>query len=132
MLRAALRRIAAIVAVVAGGTAAVSAALGALAGRSVLHSVAVGYYVVAAAVLIGSFVLGSRGPIRRDARDDDDSAVIPPSMFTWRRGPSPRRSMRKATPEERREAKLTSLGLFALALLLILIGAAVDPTHRTF
>jgi hypothetical protein len=116
-----------------GGTAAVSAGLGALAGRSVLHSLAVGYYVVGAAVLVGCFVLGSRGPLRRDVRDDEENPpVMVGSVFSSYRLPYRRRSARKATPEERREAKLASLGLFALAVLLIMIGAAVDPAHRAF
>ena len=46
--RAALPRIFALLAVVLGGTAAVSATVGALAGRSIMHALATGYYVVGA------------------------------------------------------------------------------------
>jgi hypothetical protein len=133
VLRAALRRIAAILAVMVGGTAAVSAALGALAGKSILHSLAVGYYVAAAAVLIGCFVTGARGPLRRDSRDDGaEVPAVPPSMFSSNRSPLRRRNMRKATPEERRESRLISLGLFALGLVLILIGSVLDPSRHAF
>jgi len=132
VLQGALRRIAAIVAVLVGGTAAISAALGALAGRSILHSLATGYYLVGAAVLLGCFVIGVRGPLRRDSGDDGEVPAIPPSLFSSQRLPSRRRKTRRATLEERRESRLTSLGLFALALLLIVIGSIVDPTHRAF
>jgi len=136
VLRAAFRRIAAIVAVTLGGTAAVSASLGALSGRSVLHALAVGYYVVGTAVLIGCFVIGARGPLRRAQGDDgEEPGMIPPSMFGGLFGSGSarrRRGRRKATPEERRGATLTSLGLFALGLLLILIGAVADPSRRAF
>lgn len=133
MLRAAVRRIAIIVAAVLGGTAAISVTLGALAGGNLAHSIAVGYYLVAAVTLLGCFVLGARGPLRRDTGDDDtEPLVVPPTIFSAGRGPLRRRKMRKATPEERRESRLTSLGLFALGLALVLIGSAVDPTRRGF
>jgi hypothetical protein len=43
-----------------------------------------------------------------------------------------RRQLRKTTPEERRESKRESLGLFVLGLLLVLLGAAFDPTRHAF
>jgi len=136
MLRAAFRRIAVIVAVALGGTAAISAALGALSRSSVLHALAVGYYVVGVALLIGCFVVGVRGPWRRTSSgDDEEPLAMPPSMMGALFGsgtPRRRRSMRKVTPEERREARLTSVGLFALALLLVVVGAAIDPSRRAF
>ncbi len=121
MLRGALRRIAAIVAVVVGGTAAISAALGALAGRSILHSLAIGFYLAGAGFLFGSLALGSRGPMRVDRSVEGDLPLR-----------ERRRSVRKATPEERREGRRASLGLFAFGLLLVLVGAALDPTRRLF
>jgi hypothetical protein len=122
VLRAAFRRLILLLAVVVGGTAAVSAALGALAGASVSRSLATGYYVIGAAVLVGSLVLGMRGPWRADGAEDDAAPLRS-------RG---RRRMRKATAEERSEAKRSSLGLFALGVALLLLGAAVDPSRRAF
>jgi len=58
--------------------------------------------------------------------------MIPPFLFSLQRSPRRWRKMHKATPEERREARLTSVGLFALALLLVLVGAAIDPSRRAF
>ena len=110
------------VGVVVGGTAAVSAVLGALAGTGLDHALAVGYYAVGAASLVGSFVLGSRGPWRSEVSHDGS---IQTGVFG-------RRHVRKATPEERREGRWHSVGLFALGIALVLLGAAIDPTRRIF
>jgi hypothetical protein len=132
VLRGALRRIAVILAVLVGGTAAVSAALGALAGSGLLRSLAVGYYVAGAGVLLGSLALGSRGPMRaeRDGEDDSPPVVVP--ILGGLYAPRGRRNLRKATPEERSESRRNSLGLFALGLLLVLLGTAFDPTRHAF
>ena len=132
MLRGALRRIAAIVAVLVGGTAAISVALGALAGRSLLDSLAVGFYLAGAGVLFGSLALGSRGPMRADRSSDEEQPVFTASPLLGGLRPLGRRSLRKATPEERSESRRSALGLFALGLLLILLGAAFDPSRRAF
>jgi hypothetical protein len=128
-LRAALPRILALVAIVVGGTTAVAAALGALAGRNIAHSLATGYYVVGAGVLVGSFVLGSRGPWRSEIEDlGPDSWDGQPATFRART----RRRRRKATPEERAETKRSSVGLFLLGLAIVLLGALIDPSRRAF
>jgi hypothetical protein len=129
VIRSALRRIAVILVVLVGGTAAVSAALGGLSGRSVLHSLAVGYYVVGTAVLVGSFVLGLRGPVR--SRPLDDPSGQQPSMTGWG-GVFLPRTIRRTTPEERLTAKQGSVGLFLLGILLVAIGAMIDPSRRVF
>jgi hypothetical protein len=128
-LRAAFRRIVALIAIVLGATSALAAVLGAASGKSILHSLAVGYYVVGAAVLIGSFVLGSRGPWRSEAEDVSTEIVTgQPATFRARS----RRRRRKATPEERAESKRGSVGLFLLGVALVLLGALVDPSRRAF
>lgn len=111
-----------ILAVVLGGTAAISAALGALAGTSILRALATGFYIVGAGVLFGSLAFGARGPMRVDRSVEGDRPFRPLG----------RRSLRKATQEERRESRRVSLGLFAFGLLLVLAGAAFDPTRRLF
>ena len=123
-LRAALPRILALLAILLGGTTAVSAALGALSGRSIAHSLATGYYVVGAGVLVGSFVLGSRGPWRSDVMAQE------PELAAYRT--RTRRRRRQATPEERAESKRSSFGLFVLGLAFVLLGALVDPSRRAF
>ena len=123
-LRAALPRILAFLAVVVAGTAAVSAAIGALAHRGIAHSLAVGYYVVGAAVLVGSFVLGSRGPWRSEVMAQE------PELAAYRT--RTRRRRRKATLEERAESRRSSVGLFLLGVALVLLGALLDPSRRAF
>jgi hypothetical protein len=120
VIRGAARRLLTIAAVCIGGTAALSVVLGALAGKNLTRSIAVGFYVVGALALVGCFIVGSGGPLRRQpAREEDLTA-----------GPLHRRTMRKATPEERRESRRNALGLFALGLALVFIGAAIDPTRQ--
>ena len=135
VLRGALMRIAAIVAVLVCGTAAVAAAFGALIGASVLRSLAVGYYLAGAGVLLGSLALGSRGPMRADRDTEADSLDRPPTVIPILGGlytPRGRRNLRKATPEERSESRRASLGLFALGVMLVLLGTVFDPTRHAF
>lgn len=120
MIRAGLRRIVVILAVVLAGTAAISVGLGALARADLARALADGFYVVGALALVGSFVLGSRGPMRVDRTVDPDR----PTRGLRQRG------FRKATPEERTETRWTSLGLFVFGIVLVLIGAAVDPSRH--
>lgn len=86
-----------------------------------MHALATGYYVVGAAVLVGCFVLGSRGPWRTDT-SEDESAPLQSRV----------RRRRKATPEERAEARHNSLWLFVLGIALLLLGAVFDPSRRAF
>jgi hypothetical protein len=131
VLRSAIRRIAVIVAVLVAGTAAISVVLGALAGASLLRSLAVGFYLAGAGVLIGCLALGVRGPMRVERSIDGDEPVFGSSPWGLPR-PLGRRSIRKATPEERIDSRRSAIGLFVLGLLLILIGTAFDPSRRAF
>jgi hypothetical protein len=125
-LRAALPRILALLVIVFAGTAAVAATVGALAGRGIAHSLATGYYVVGSAVLVGAFVMGSRGPWRSEV----DPATYDPRLAAYRT--RPRRQRRKATLEERAESKRASFGLFVLGIAVVLLGAVLDPSRRAF
>lgn len=107
-----------------GGAALLSVALGALAGKNLVRSIAVGYYVVGAVALVCCFLLGSWGPVRRRSDPAADLSV-PASPFRVR-------PIRKATSEERADARRSSLGLFALGIVMVLIGVAIDPTRRAF
>jgi hypothetical protein len=127
MLRAALLRILALVAVVVLGTSAISAALGALAGKGIHHSIAIGFYVVGAAVLVGSFVLGMRGPLRAEWSEDGEADDVPGP----RRGILPHK-IRRTTPDERTDAKRSSLALSAFGIALLLIGVFADPSRHAF
>lgn len=119
---------AAILVVVVAATAALSAAVGALAHRNIAHSLAVGYYVVGVGALIGCFVFGLRGPMRRELPDQDSA---PSGQSLWLgRGPTSPRKLRRTTAEERSEARRNSLLLFAFGILLLVIGTAIDPTRK--
>jgi hypothetical protein len=134
VIRAGLRRLFLFLLLALGGTAAISATFGALAGKSLSHTLAVGYYVVGAGCLLMSLAFGSRGPTRAESTDDAED--YRPSPFgilgSPRGGRIGRRARRKATPEERREARLAAIGLFAFGVLLVLLGAAIDPGRRAF
>ncbi len=128
MLRGALRRIAILLAVLVCLTAAVSVVLGALAGANLLRAEADGFYIAGAAVLIGSFVLGMRGPVRAEWGGDGPGD----ELHVRRGGGLMSRSVRRTTPAERAEARHNSLFLFALGIALILIGAGFDPSRHAF
>jgi hypothetical protein len=89
-----------------------------------MHALATGYYVVGAAILVGSFVLGSRGPWRSEA------ISVEPELAAYRT--RTRRRRRKATAEERAESKRGSVGLFLLGIAVVLLGALIDPARRAF
>ena len=104
----------------AGGTLVVSLLLGLAAGGRVSRSVATGFYVVAAALLVGCFVVGARGPLRPDwGEKGRGGSVIP-------------RGVRRAEPAERTGAVRTSLLLFAIGILFVVIGSLLDPDRRAF
>jgi hypothetical protein len=135
VIRAGLRRLLVVLLVVLGGVAAIAATIGALAGKSVPHALATGYYLAGAGSLVVSLAFGMRGPTRVERTDDaeDDRPTPLGVVFGFPSGGrSGRRQRRKATPEERKEARLASFGLFAFGVLLILLGAAIDPARRAF
>ncbi len=126
MLRRGLRRLLIVFVVIFALTSAVSVAIGALAHGNLEHALADGFYVAGAAVLIGSFIFGLRGPLRPDWGEGQE-AEMPPR----RAGIMPR-AIRRTTFDERTDARRSSLALFALGLLLILIGAGFDPSRNAF
>jgi hypothetical protein len=130
VIRGALRRLFVVFAVIFVLTGAVSLAIGALAHANLQRALADGFYVAGSAILVGSFVLGVRGPLRADWGQDDRSH---PTHLSDRpiTGVLPRR-VRRSTPEERVEARHNSLALFALGIVLLLVGGGFDPTRRLF
>jgi hypothetical protein len=119
-VRAAARRLAIIFGAVVGATGLLSLAFGAVIGASLGRAVATGFYSVGALALVGTFVLGGRGQLRPVFRDSQGGGFLAP------------RGLRKATPEERSEAVSTAILLFVLGMVLIAIGAAVDPRRSVF
>jgi hypothetical protein len=120
VLLAGVRRIATIYLGILVATVALSALFGLAAGASILRSIAVGLYLAGAVLLVGCFVTGARGPLRGVSRQGDVVSVLGA------------RRVRRATTDERSEAGRTSILLFFLGLALIVVGALLDPAHRTF
>ncbi len=119
-MRAAARRIALIFGSVVGITTVLSVTIGLLAGARLARAVATGFYAAGALALIGTFVFGSRGPLRPVFRDSQGGG------FLGARG------LRKATPDERTDSASTAILLFTLGIALIGIGAVVDPERRAY
>jgi hypothetical protein len=120
VLLAGVRRIATIYAAILGATVGLSVLFGLAAGASVLRSIAVGLYLAGAALLVGCFVIGARGPLRGVSRTGE---VVPVAGA---------RRVRRASGDERSEAARSSILLFVLGLGLVILGAVIDPAHRTF
>lgn len=119
MWLAAARRLALIYAAVLLGTGVVSLTIGLLVD-SILRSLAVGYYLAGAALLVGCFLVGVRGPLR-GVSDSGDTVPVTGA-----------RRLRRATPDERSEAARTAILLFVLGLSLVVIGSLFDPGRATF
>jgi hypothetical protein len=115
MLGAALRRFSVLFTAIACGTAALALAIGLAAGAGVLRSISVGWYLVGAALLIGGFFVGNRGPTR-------------PQGEGWATF-SLRRWVRWATAEEQHESISLSAILVVLGLVLIVLGAVADTRY---
>lgn len=136
MLLSGLRRLLILFAVIFAVTAVVSVVLGALAHANLERALAIGFYAAGAAVLIGSFVFGLRGPVRgewgtgqqQDPTDVTDAPIPHGGGFG---GIMPRR-VRRTTVDERTDARRNSIALFVLGIVLILIGSGFDPTRHPF
>lgn len=120
MLRQAARRLAVIFAAIVAATVVVSLLLGLAAGASAARSVAVGFYVAGALLLVGCFVVGARGPLRGVSGEGE---TVP--LFGAKR-------VRRATSDERMEASVTAILLFAAGLVLVVLGSVFDPSHSAF
>lgn len=101
-------------------TGLVSLLVGLAYGGSLLHAVALGFYIVGALLLLGCFIMGIRGPLRGVSRTGETVPLIGA------------RGVRRAKPLERLEATQISILLFVLGLLLIAIGTVLDPAHKAF
>jgi hypothetical protein len=120
VLRRAARRIATIYAAILGGTVVLSALVGLAAGANLQRSIAIGLYVAGVTLLVGCFVVGARGPLRGVSHSGDTVPLVGA------------RRVRRATEDERSEASRTAILLFVLGLTVVVLGALVDPAHRTF
>jgi hypothetical protein len=115
MLSAALRRFLTLLAATAALTFLCSAAAGLLLGGSFERAVSIGFYLVGCLLLIISFFVGNRGPVRPKG--------LGPTLFGSR-------YMRWATPLEREESINESALYFAVGFFLIVLGLAADTRYK--
>lgn len=116
MLLAAARRFLLLLGAIGGGAVVVGLLFGALLGAPANRSASLGLYVAGSFLLVGGFLLGNRGPLRRD---DDGSGA-----------PTIRRALRRATPEEVRDSVNMTVLLVLLGFVLLMVGAAVDSRYE--
>ena len=119
-VRGAARRIAIILGSIVGGTAADLAVVRLAAGSSARRALSVGFYIAGAALLSGTLIMGIRGPLRPGWRDGETMG-----RFLGPRG------VRKATPDERSQARSSSLFLFGLGVVMLVIAIVLDPFITT-
>jgi hypothetical protein len=113
VLLAAARRFLLLLVCVGGAAVPVRGWVGALTGTSLNRSISLGLYLVGSVLLIGGFLAGSRGPMRRGGEEE----LAPMTLG---------RSLRRASPEELRETVNLAAVLVTLGLLLLLVAVAFD------
>jgi hypothetical protein len=115
VLRAAARRFVVLLVLIGGGGVVLALAVGLLLGSSVNRSVSLGLYLAGAFLLVGGFLLGNRGPMRRVGEGG-------PASFG--------RAVRRASPEEMRDSVNITVLLVVLGFVLLALGAAVDTRYE--
>ncbi|HUQ22826.1 MAG TPA: hypothetical protein VM049_07395 [Gaiellaceae bacterium] len=113
VLLAATRRFLTLLAGIAAATAVVSLPFGLLLGARINRSLAVGFYLVGCALLLGGFFAGNRGPFRVANEEN---------MVGLRRP----RGVRVVTGPEQAETFNMSGVLVVTGVALLALGAAVD------
>jgi hypothetical protein len=119
-VRAGLRRLLLLFAVVGGTTALLSAGLGALAGGSTRRSIAVGLYLVGSILLIAGFFVGNRGVLRSEGDSGGAGGLF---------GGLGRGRVRTATGHEQRESLHVSALVIGLGMGLLILGVVADTEN---
>ena len=109
---AGLRRFFTVLGTVAVGTALISLLAALVLSSDVSRSLAIGFYIVGACLLIGGFFVGNRGPVR--AKRGQPIPLFGTRFVRW------------ATAEELNEAINTSAVYVSLGFGLILLGVIAD------
>lgn len=121
-MRATARRIALVFGVATVGIAVVSAAIGLAFGSSAPRGAATGLYLVGCFLVVLGVFAGVRGPLR-PAGDDDDrepiGGLLGIGIFS--------KGARRATSDERADARATAWLFLSLGVVLILVGIVLDP-----
>jgi uncharacterized membrane protein len=124
---AAARRIVLLFGIAVIGIAAVSTLIGLALGGSASRSAATGLYLVGCFLVVLGVFAGVRGPLR-PAGDADDAeplgALLGVGIFS--------KGVRRATLDERDDARGTSWLFLALGVVMVVVGIVVDPRTRLF
>jgi len=120
VLLAGVRRLATIGAALLATTVVLSLLLGLIAGASPARSISVGLYILGIVLLVGCFIFGVRGPLRGVSETGETAPIVGARGF------------RRATADERTESTRIAILLFLLGIAVVVIGSAIDPTHKTF
>ena len=122
VLASGARRFTIILVGVLAGTGIPAVLVGLALGVGIRRAVSVTFYCVGAALLAGTVITGVRGPLRADYKTEPGplGRLVAP------------RTIRRATAEERSEGTRLAVFLFAVGMLVLLVGAALDPVHNNF
>ena len=124
---AAARRIALLFGLAILAIAAVSALIGLALGASVARSAATGLYVVGCFLIVLGVFAGVRGPLRPAGEAEDAEPIgglLGVGIFS--------RGVRRATSDEREEARSTSWLFLALGAAMVVVGIVLDPRTSLF
>lgn len=124
---AAARRIVLVFGIGTVSIAGVSALIGLALGGSAARSAATGLYVVGCFLVILGVFAGVRGPLRPagDAEDAEPmGALLGVGIFS--------KGIRRATRDERDDARSTTWLFLAMGVVMIVVGIVLDPRTSLF
>jgi uncharacterized membrane protein len=126
-VRAAARRIVLLFGSATVVIALVSGLIGLALGSSAARSAATGLYLVGCFLIVLGVFAGVRGPLRPRGEADDAEplgALLGIGIFS--------KGVRRATSDERDDARATAWLFLALGLVMVLVGIALDPRTTLF
>ena len=124
-MRAAARRVVVLFGSALVAVAAASVLIGLAVGASAERSAATGLYLVGCFLLVLGVFAGIRGPLRPAGAEEEGApmgSLLGVGIFS--------KGVRRATGEERSDARATAWLFLALGLAMIFVGMAVDPRTR--
>jgi uncharacterized membrane protein HdeD (DUF308 family) len=119
---AAVRRLALLIGGAIAFTGVIGGAVGAALGSGFARSATVALYVVGCFLLVLGIFAGVRGPIRPRGTDEEREPLG--SLFGYGLSAS---GIRRATPDERADARSTTWLFLAVGVAMIVAGVLIDP-----
>jgi len=124
---AAARRIVLLFGIATLAIAAVSALIGLALGSSAARSAATGLYLVGCFLIVLGVFAGVRGPLRPEGDPEDAEplgGLLGMGIFA--------KGVRRATRDERDDARATAWLFLAMGVVMVLVGIALDPRTSLF